>query len=185
MKLISLFSTPFLHAKMPEEIRLSMLNFLFSHFDFNNILAEYDDHNLFESHQNWKEILDFKKFSLTMVEKIADASALKHMTHQRAWICGTGNHYYMKSHNHASSVVSTVFYFQAEDGGDVIFHDPRTNDNRGYASEFSEAFQFNDYKFRPSSGDIIVFPSFLYHSVPPYKGKSNRVAIAVDFFADT
>ncbi|MFN8847540.1 MAG: putative 2OG-Fe(II) oxygenase [Bdellovibrionales bacterium] len=185
MNLIPLFSTPFLHTKMPEEIRLNKLNFLFSNFDFSNISAEYNDYNLFESHQSSHEILNFKEFALSTIKKFIIDSCFKLITDQRAWICGTGHHYYMKNHNHANSVVSTVFYFQAEGGGDVIFHDPRVNANRGHSSQFSETFQFNDFKFQPKSGDVIVFPSFLYHSVPPYRGKSNRVAIAIDFFANT
>jgi len=64
----------------------------------------------------------------------------------RAWLCGSGPNYSMQPHNHANSAVSFVFYFQAKDGGDVVFHDPRMNANRGYQTEFQEAFALKDTK---------------------------------------
>ena len=38
---------------------------------------------------------------------------------------------------------------------------------------------FEKIKFAPSSGDVLIFPSFLYHNVETFNGKM-RLAMPVD-----
>ena len=97
----------------------------------------------------------------------------------RAWLTGYGTGYAMPKHNHSGSHVSAVFYLLCENnhGGDIILHDPRTNANRGYIPEFDRMFE--PIRFTPQTGDVLIFPSFLYHNVETFKGKI-RLALPVD-----
>lgn len=97
----------------------------------------------------------------------------------RGWLTGYGTNYAIPKHNHSGSHVSAVFYLLCENnhGGDIILHDPRTNANRGYIPEFKKMFE--PIRFTPQTGDVIVFPSFLYHNVEIFKGKI-RLALPVD-----
>ena len=85
----------------------------------------------------------------------------------------------MPKHNHSGSHLSAVFYLLCEEknGGNIVLHDPRTNANRGYIDEFQSMFE--KIKFTPSSGDVLIFPSFLYHNVETFNGKM-RLAMPVD-----
>ena len=97
----------------------------------------------------------------------------------RAWITGYGTNYAMPKHNHSGSHLSGVFYLLCEEktGGNIVLHDPRTNANRGYIDEFQSMFE--KVRYTPTSGDVLIFPSFLYHNVETFNGKM-RLAMPVD-----
>jgi hypothetical protein len=103
----------------------------------------------------------------------------------KGWLAGTGNDYSLNYHNHRGAQISAVFYLLCEDhnkGGNIAFTDPRQNANRGYDENFTP--WFNDEILKVKSGDIVVFPSFLYHFVSTYRG-SMRLAMPVDLFLHT
>jgi hypothetical protein len=84
-------------------------------------------------------------------------------------------------HNHSGASLSGVFYLMFEEnesGGKIIFQDPRFNANRGYKLNFNKWFQ--DLKIMPVSGDLLIFPSYLYHYTEIFTGHV-RLALAVDF----
>lgn len=98
------------------------------------------------------------------------------------WITGTGNGYNMIYHNHSGAAFSAVFYMLAEEenkGGSIIFSDPRSNANRGYDGSLKS--DFSPVGHQPSTGDFLIFPSYLYHYVNPYYSNL-RIAMPVDLF---
>ena len=86
-------------------------------------------------------------------------------------------------HSHPNNFLSGVYYVTAPEGGDLItFYDPRPQPpimspppkeiapvNAGKASMKVEV------------GDLILFPSWLFHSVPPNRSDQYRVSIAFNF----
>ena len=178
----NLFSTPFWIFKMEDHFRSQLVNFFSAHFDFGNLPAEYSGYNLFTDKKDSPELQRLEAEAKRLVIENLGQKCFDLLVSHRAWLCGSGPNYTMRSHNHANSVVSFVFYFQAEEGGDLILHDPRTNANRGYRAEFQEAFGLKDIEWTPKSGDIVMFPSFLYHSVLKNRGTKNRIAVAFVFF---
>lgn len=114
--------------------------------------------------------------------KILDVDIGNYEMAFKLWITGSSNYYSAGYHNHSGAILSSVFYICCEEkdmGGEIIFHDPRTNANRGYMKNFKHLF--NPVEFVPQTGDILVFPSFLYHHVNTYFSKL-RFAIPVDMF---
>ncbi len=145
----------------------------------------YDDNNIFEEHPKSQELQHLKNYATQLFYQFTGIDKNSLNLKSRAWICGTGSKYFMKSHNHANSIVSSLFYFQVHKGGDLIFQDPRSNASRGYPSELKHIMNFSDITISPKAGDILFFPSFLYHSVQPTHDNSLRVAVAIDFFCET
>lgn len=168
---------------MDDHFRSVLVNFFSTHFDFNKLPAEYDGYNLFTDKPDSSELKMLQAEAQRLVIEHLGQKCFDRLVAHRAWLCGSGPNYTMRSHNHANSAVSFVFYFQAEEGGDLILHDPRANANRGYRAEFQEAFGLKDIEWTPQSGDIIMFPSFLYHSVLKNRGTSTRIAVALDFYS--
>jgi uncharacterized protein (TIGR02466 family) len=84
-------------------------------------------------------------------------------------------------HVHPDAHISGVYYVSAppvtlEDGNDagkISFYDPRPRANMAqlYA-------QVTRYWEAPVPGDMVVFPSWLEHSVAPFQGDGMRICIA-------
>jgi len=99
----------------------------------------------------------------------------------KSWLTGTQGNYHLILHNHSGSHYSGVFYIFAEEstqGGQLIFCDPRSNANRGYDQGQK---QFDYTRIQPKTGDVYIFPSYLYHFVMPYTG-TLRLCLPVDLF---
>jgi uncharacterized protein (TIGR02466 family) len=85
------------------------------------------------------------------------------------------------THIHGGCAWSGVYYVAADPspsaGGDLFFIDPRT-------SALMVTHPYNIFKssnrmaIRPQAGNIVIFPSFLYHGVDPYLGDTPRISIA-------
>jgi hypothetical protein len=81
-----------------------------------------------------------------------------------AWVTINKRGDYNKEHFHAGWFFSAVYYVEApEDCGDFIAE---------HASE--------EIRIKPEEGKLLIFPSFVLHSVEPSKSDNNRVSIALD-----
>jgi len=68
-------------------------------------------------------------------------------------------------------------------GGHLIFEDPRFPMNSMYQPDLvmrdpEGVPQRNQHSITPKSGMIVMFPSWLRHSVRPYKGGKDRISVA-------
>lgn len=153
------------------------VNDILSRYDLDNPPSDMDDANIFDSgfEDLRSEIL---QHLFSYIENVQQPDQV----HVKSWITGSSKDYSMISHNHSGAQVSGVVYLQAEEGGDLILSDPRGNANRGYPLEFKDMMEFDRVTIKPETGMIVLFPSFVYHEVPPYKGTSRRIALPVDFF---
>jgi uncharacterized protein (TIGR02466 family) len=85
----------------------------------------------------------------------------------------------MEYHTHNGAHLSAVFYPIVEgDGGEITFYDPRFFAARGYDMNFRKLH--SNFVIKPSGGDVVIFPSFLYHSVKVSTGF--KLSIPVDLF---
>ena len=147
----------------------------------NKVSADIKSKNLFDDsyYDNFKEHIVLPAFEKYLQTNV-DISLKDKKYSIRAWLTGYGVSYSMPKHNHSGSHLSAVFYLLSEDthlGGSLVINDPRFNANRGYTPDFKKWFEKE--MFLPKTGDILVFPSFAYHSVDTYYGKL-RLAMPVD-----
>ena len=91
------------------------------------------------------------------------------------------NHQNIGIHQHQGSLLSGVFYVYCN-SGEIRFHDPRVNAQRGYPNELQRYFSPKTYK--PKTGDLLLFPSFLQHEVSNNLSKEPRVIMPFDVFGD-
>ncbi len=83
-------------------------------------------------------------------------------------------------HHHGNSALSAAYYVNAnEDSGDIVFYDPR----QAFTFSHPENSQINNLNAQvksitPKKGMLVLFPSYLEHSVNPSKSKEDRVVIS-------
>jgi uncharacterized protein (TIGR02466 family) len=85
-----------------------------------------------------------------------------------------------RSHHHPNNFLSAVYYLRVAPGADTInFHDPRpqTGVIRPPVTALS-AENTDQVVVRVRSGTLLVFPSFLEHSVDPTAGGIERVSVS-------
>jgi len=88
---------------------------------------------------------------------------------------------YHFSHNHHSAWVSGVFYIEVPEiqdhlGGSIIFSP------NGY--DYPVKKESNDLIIKPNSGEIIFFPSHLFHKTLPTESDSRRICLPFNIFLD-
>ena len=85
-------------------------------------------------------------------------------------------------HTHPKSVISGVFYVDAnKKSGNLKFFHPYINDISREWEEHIKNFNLMnnvETEIEPSSGLLILFPSFLPHSVNPNLNKEERISIS-------
>lgn len=109
------------------------------------------------------------------------------------WFHVTRNSGYFQPHNHPNAAWSVIYCVDPGDekdddsshAGHVFFQDPRPAAgmymdpaNRAMTRELS----FNAIRLRPRKGELLVFPSYLQHSVEPYVGETPRITVAANFW---
>jgi len=91
------------------------------------------------------------------------------------------------AHNHPNNYLSGVYYLQIPDGADAIqFHDPRPQG----MMIWPRVKNYNQYNsivanVRVRAGQLIVFPSWLVHSVHPIPNQAVRISVSFNImFSD-
>lgn len=181
----NLWSTPFLRSAWSGSMREDLVNHILQTYPLDRPPSDFGDYSILddgsEAMTNFRDKIVIPSFNNflrnTLNKEIEDWGAYK----IKGWLTGTGKDYSLNHHNHSGAQVSSVFYLMCEEarGGLISFTDPRQNSNRGYDTNFSSWFQ--SLQIEPKSGDIVVFPSFLYHNVSSYQGNI-RLAIPVDLY---
>lgn len=93
-------------------------------------------------------------------------------------------------HCHPGALWSVVYYVDigADDSnedveGELLLLDPRFPMNTMYMPELVLRYadgkaQYSQYPVKPKNGRMVMFPSWLKHSVRPYRGTRERISVA-------
>ena len=95
-----------------------------------------------------------------------------------------GQHHTM--HTHPNSLISGVFYYGEEDPEipAIIFHKPVAGVNVSYLSPVYQAdrrkseYAWESFSVNYTPGLLLLFPSYMFHSVPVNKSTKDRKSIA-------
>jgi uncharacterized protein (TIGR02466 family) len=91
---------------------------------------------------------------------------------------------YHQAHIHPNSFLSAVFYVATDPNTDVIKFHKQTVSSVSLSIEPVEWNEYNSHSwwYSVSAGDVIIFPSWLKHEVPPTTSNKDRVSIAFNVF---
>jgi uncharacterized protein (TIGR02466 family) len=87
---------------------------------------------------------------------------------------------YNVSHNHQNCYLSSAYYIKKpENSGNITFHDPK----EAKTYRFPEVKKHTNYStqsitIKPEEGDLLIFPSYLYHDVGTNLSDEERVVVS-------
>jgi uncharacterized protein (TIGR02466 family) len=91
---------------------------------------------------------------------------------------------YQEAHDHPENDLCAVYYHKApENCGSIKFHTPSvTNRSARLFSSVLKSLETSAYvNYKPEKGKILIFPSFLTHSVLPNCSDDERISLACNF----
>tara|TARA_R110000824_G_scaffold231718_2_gene419611 strand:+ start:148 stop:711 length:564 start_codon:yes stop_codon:yes gene_type:complete len=94
-----------------------------------------------------------------------------------SWVNIQNKNSVLKKHSHPDSIISGVIYLKADEkSSKIYFHN--LNPYRTFV-DFKKETEFNseNYFFKPQTGDLILFPSWLMHSSDK-NNSSSRIALS-------
>ena len=83
-------------------------------------------------------------------------------------------------HIHSNNYISAAYYVKTpENGGDIVFHDPRSVTTFRYPKIAERnTLNSNIFTIQPKEGLLVLFPSYLYHSVDLNRSEEERIVIS-------
>ena len=87
---------------------------------------------------------------------------------------------YNESHIHPNNFLSSVYYVQAsKDCGNIIFNNPNQVSRNKYPLDIKKTeFSANIQKIEAKEGTLLLFPSYLWHSVETNMSENDRIIIS-------
>ena len=130
--------------------------------------------------------------AILTTSNITQSMLMKFKITTESWFHVTRSGGYVRSHNHPQHSWSAIYCVDQGDpepqynheAGYLIFSDPRSNSGMFLDmanSELRQDFNFHAKRFRPQNGELILFPSYVWHSVEPYQGELPRITVAANF----
>jgi uncharacterized protein (TIGR02466 family) len=100
----------------------------------------------------------------------------------QSWLNYTPPGQYHHKHNHPNSILSGVFYFNAEKTADHIQFEHKDYDRLYLVSKRANIYNAKTVTVDVSTGDLIIFPSEIPHHVPKTSSSDTRVSLAFNTF---
>ena len=86
-------------------------------------------------------------------------------------------------HAHPNSIISGVYYIQAEMTDKIMFYHPkRYHQIRVHPPRDWNMFNSESWWYGVTTGQLVLFPSSLEHHVPPVEGKETRISLSFNTF---
>lgn len=149
----------------------------------SSIKQGWQSHYFYKTDKNNKQLTDLLNSVEVVCQKIFTSLNTKSWLKYKSlnyWINICDQDHYHVRHIHSGSVLSCVFYVKApEKCGDIIFHNSNDLIQYWWNSYFEENNSFYSHpSYTPIENGLIVFPSWLAHSVEPNKSNKSRISIA-------
>jgi uncharacterized protein (TIGR02466 family) len=90
------------------------------------------------------------------------------------------------THNHQNCYFSSAYYVKKpKNSGDITFFDPK----EAKTYRFPKIEKYTEYSseavtIKPEEGDLLIFPSYLYHSVSENLSEDDRVVVSFNVDVD-
>lgn len=97
------------------------------------------------------------------------------------WFNVNSRNSYNQTHNHPGSIISGVFYLKADEGsGEICFHRNPYEEMFFGTMQPKSVTELNamSCRYKPVQGRLLLFPSYLLHSVLPNSNDNERISLS-------
>jgi len=131
------------------------------------------------------DLKEIKRFiSSSLKEYLENVVSPKHkigLYTTESWLNFTKKGERHHKHYHPNSFISGVFYFNTAKKDMICFHKKSKNNFEIETDKFN-LFNSNSWDLPVSSGQLVLFPSYLEHSVPVLKENVTRISLSFNTF---
>lgn len=134
--------------------------------------------------EQFKELRDFVQTSIdSFFEETCKPAFDVKLRITQSWLNYTEPGQYHHRHAHPNSVLSAVFYVDADPEVDkIFFYTDQSYKQIVFKSKEWNLFNSESWWLPVKSGDLFVFPSSFVHSVEVKSGKNTRISLALNTF---
>jgi uncharacterized protein (TIGR02466 family) len=185
MRLVELFATPVVIKEFDRKFNVEELIFI------DDILKDtYKNRGNSTSRETFvfqrDELADIHQFCIDSVNEYV-AEVMRHINCKlritQSWVNVSTAGEFHHMHNHPNSMVSGVLYIETGDEDIIQFY--RTRETTSFLHESDGYNQYNStsWYFPVKTGELILFPSHLFHDVPRVKS-SRRISLSFNTFPE-
>lgn len=162
--------------------------------DIENEFIKNQDHYANEGNTTSKDRKILKNKELTELREFIEDSVTEYFKSVQApkydvslyltqsWANYTEAGQYHHKHSHSNSIVSGVFYSQANRNVDRIYFYKEGYERIKLPTDDYNLYNSDSWWFEVGSGDLILFPSNLAHMVQTKEDENTRISIAFNTF---
>ena len=184
-KIYDIFPTPVIKFQFERELNKNELNFIDaceknSHTNYGN-KSSNDTYIL-----NNNELSEINSFCQKGLQSFFDivfnpgSNAEIYIT--QSWLNWTYSNGYHHTHSHQNSIISGVFYINADKTVDnITFGRQKHRIVELYPKQFND-YNSDEVDFKVTTGELLLFPSELQHRVNNTKGNNKRISLAFNSF---
>lgn len=139
------------------------------------------DNPICKEFSNWL-MYHFKQFATNIMRY-----NYEELQFAQSWLTYKAPGEFHKAHTHPNTLIAGVFYYDAhEDDAAICFSKESRSFNRSYIEpsllpDYQEyPYSQEEIYFKPKKNNLIIFPSYLIHGVPPNKTNRVRKALGVN-----
>jgi uncharacterized protein (TIGR02466 family) len=184
MNLTGLFATPVCSFNFGRSIDTDVMSFVENQERLKSFSSDVSVDTYVLDQPEMSAIKDFIEESLKVyVDTVFSPPDDTTIEITQSWLNYQGTNGSHHRHYHPNSFISGVFYVDAEDNVDNIsFYNPR-QDAFKIESIFYNEYNTDQMTFPISRGDLILFPSYLPHSVEQRtRDDKQRISLAFNTF---
>lgn len=188
-----LFPTPLMITNyLPDQRLVDFLKNQEEHPMFSEERYKYEAYTSGTYSKNIKilkdpKCVDLRRFIIESALKLSSeclGHSLTDLVDTLSWVSHKKPGESHKSHNHPNSYISGVYYFDdVPNNTPIVFERPSSSSNKyemwfARDPEHNNEFSAENFKIGPKKGDVVLFPSYLMHFVPPNTNQTVRSSLS-------
>ena len=147
-----------------------------THNNFGNLIS--DNQNILDN-EKFIDIKNFIQSSLNeYIQKNIQPKNEVSIYITQSWLNYSRTNEFHHLHYHKNSYLSGVFYFNTVENDKIMLVDSQPK----YCLEIESEYSIDHWNFPVKHGQLVLFPSFLYHKVGKNSGEETRVSLSFNTF---